>query len=196
MPSRITAVSAKKQRELAQRDQARALPRLVALRDPVTDHDEDRRRSQRLHFRRTVLSRSSSDGWDGRDPSLTADEAGQLEMMQIVLVGLGAGAAAALLFASVVVRIDRGGLSVLSRAAADPDRRARLEPHGRADRRGLGHRRGRSPVRRLLHRRARGIALSARGGSAIWRCSRDRRRTAAAARSNGIRSAGSCCGRQ
>jgi hypothetical protein len=35
------------------------------------------------------------------DPSLTADEAGQLEMMQILLVGLGAGAAAALLFASV-----------------------------------------------------------------------------------------------
>jgi hypothetical protein len=37
-----------------------------------------------------------------RDPSLTADEAGQLKMMQIILVGLGAGAAAALLFASVV----------------------------------------------------------------------------------------------
>jgi hypothetical protein len=35
-------------------------------------------------------------------PSLTADEAGQLKMMQIVLVGLGAGAAAALLLASVV----------------------------------------------------------------------------------------------
>jgi hypothetical protein len=36
------------------------------------------------------------------DPSLTADEAGQLKMMKIMLVGLGAGAAAALLFASVV----------------------------------------------------------------------------------------------
>ena len=35
-------------------------------------------------------------------PSLTAHEAGQLEMMQVVLVGLGAGAAAALLFATVV----------------------------------------------------------------------------------------------
>ena len=35
------------------------------------------------------------------DPSLTADEAGQLEMLQIILVGIGAGAAAALLFASV-----------------------------------------------------------------------------------------------
>jgi hypothetical protein len=37
----------------------------------------------------------------GLDPSLTADEAGQLAMMQIVMVGLGASAAAALLFASV-----------------------------------------------------------------------------------------------
>src|SRR5258708_33536369 len=35
-------------------------------------------------------------------PSLTAEEAGQLKMMQGVLVGLGAGAAAALMFASVV----------------------------------------------------------------------------------------------
>src|SRR5262249_21248171 len=36
------------------------------------------------------------------DPPLTADEAGQLEMMQIILVGLGAGEAAVLLFAYVV----------------------------------------------------------------------------------------------
>src|SRR5512138_2186954 len=36
------------------------------------------------------------------DPSLTADKAGQLAMMQIVLIGLGAGVAAALLFVSVV----------------------------------------------------------------------------------------------
>jgi hypothetical protein len=35
------------------------------------------------------------------DPSLTAEKAGQLAMLQILLVGLGAGAAAALLFASV-----------------------------------------------------------------------------------------------
>jgi hypothetical protein len=35
------------------------------------------------------------------DPSLTADEAGQLAMLQILFVGVGAGAAAALLFASV-----------------------------------------------------------------------------------------------
>ena len=43
----------------------------------------------------------TADGWGGHDPPLTADEAGQLAMMQIVLVGIGAGAAAALLFASV-----------------------------------------------------------------------------------------------
>src|SRR5258708_20433885 len=35
------------------------------------------------------------------DPPLTAEKAGQLAMLQILLVGLGAGAAAALLFASV-----------------------------------------------------------------------------------------------
>ena len=43
------------------------------------------------------------DRWLGRkrNPPLTADEAGQLAMVQIILVGLGAGAAAALLFASI-----------------------------------------------------------------------------------------------
>jgi hypothetical protein len=35
------------------------------------------------------------------DPSLTADEAGQLAMLQTILVGVGAGAATALLFASL-----------------------------------------------------------------------------------------------
>ncbi len=45
-----------------------------------------------------------ADGWDGHfgiDPSLTALAAGQLVMIQIGLIGIGAGAAAALLFASV-----------------------------------------------------------------------------------------------
>jgi hypothetical protein len=37
----------------------------------------------------------------GFDPSLTADEAGQLTMVAILLIGIGAGLAAALLFASV-----------------------------------------------------------------------------------------------
>src|SRR5258708_39045054 len=36
------------------------------------------------------------------DPSLTAEEAGQLGMMQIVPIGLGAGLTAALLFASIL----------------------------------------------------------------------------------------------
>src|ERR1039457_7692944 len=41
-----------------------------------------------------------ADGWGGY-PSLTARRAGQLVMMQFGLIGIGAGAAAALLFASV-----------------------------------------------------------------------------------------------
>jgi hypothetical protein len=43
-----------------------------------------------------------SDGWGEAVSSLTAVEAGQLFMVQIVLVGVGAGVAAALLFASVI----------------------------------------------------------------------------------------------
>src|ERR1039458_333538 len=43
-----------------------------------------------------------ADGWGGAVPSLTArNGAGQLVMMQLGLIGIGAGAAAALLFASV-----------------------------------------------------------------------------------------------
>ena len=56
-------------------------------------------------------------------------------MMHIRIIGIGAGAAAALLFASVTsgdVAVDP---AVLSRAAADHDRRARLESLGGADRR-------------------------------------------------------------
>ena len=52
-------------------------------------------------------------------------------MVQIVLVGIGAGAAAALLFASVASGSLLAVVPVLSRAAADPDRGARLEPSGR-----------------------------------------------------------------
>ena len=196
VPSRITAVSAKKQRELAQRHQARALPRPAALRDPVTDTPTavDRAR-RRIRVVAISIVRRPMVGTDC-DPPLTADEAGQLAMMQIVLIGLGAGAAAALLFASVASGSLAVDLAVLSRAAADPDRGARLEPLGRADRRGVCHR-GWSAMLSgvVLHRRA-GDRVRRPGGSAISRCSRDRRRTAAAARSNGIRSAGSCCGRR
>ena len=116
-------------------------------------------------------------------------------MIQIVLVGLGAGAAAALPVCFRRVGIAGGGLSVLSRAAADHDRRARLEPlagliaaasaaalaigiiSGVVLRRRLGHR-----VRSLVAR------LSVNAGAADrqwWR----RRRW------NGIRSAAWCCGR-
>src|SRR3954451_23244697 len=39
---------------------------------------------------------------EGIHPPLTARRAGQLAMMQIVLIALGAGAASALLFASII----------------------------------------------------------------------------------------------
>jgi hypothetical protein len=52
------------------------------------------------------LGRTWIDTWISKpgskpDPSLTADEAGQLAMLQTALIGLGAGVAAALLYASV-----------------------------------------------------------------------------------------------
>ena len=136
-------------------DQARALSRPVALRDPVTDaRHEDRRQISEAAFPSSVLSRLSSDGWDGLDPSLTAEEAGQLDDADRPdRIRRGRGGGAAVCFGRL--RIACGGLSVLSRAAADPDRRAGLEPHGRADRGGVGHRVGRNPLRRLLHRCAR-----------------------------------------
>lgn len=43
----------------------------------------------------------AADGWGGMTLPLTAEKAGQLAMMQILLVAIGAGAASALLFASV-----------------------------------------------------------------------------------------------
>ena len=87
------------------RHQARPLPRIVALRNPLAEgqraHDagraeqNGRKRGVDLPHRPAMVGTQLM-------PSLTADEAGQLKMMQIVLVGLGAGAAAALLLASVV----------------------------------------------------------------------------------------------
>ena len=65
------------------------------------------------------------------DPSLTADEAGQLAMMlQIVThrVWRGRGLSAAVRVGRV--RLAPGDASVLSRPAADPDRGAGLEPLG------------------------------------------------------------------
>ena len=55
-------------------------------------------------------------------------------MVQILLIGIGAGAASALLFAVGRLRLAVLDLPVLSRAAADPDRGDRLEPLGRAGR--------------------------------------------------------------
>src|SRR5262249_8529405 len=87
------------------RHQARALPRIVALRDPIAEgqraHDAGRASKTDERERVGLPHRPAMVGTELM-PSLTADEAGQLKMMQVVLVGLGAGAAAALLLASVV----------------------------------------------------------------------------------------------
>src|SRR5262249_58859086 len=91
--------------------QTRPLSRIIALRDPLADDSaqtEHKRASSsgraRQHERplrpsSPALVHSAKVGTE-LDPSLTADEAGQLKMMQIIFVGLGGGAAAALLFAS------------------------------------------------------------------------------------------------
>ena len=74
-----------------------------------------------------------ADGWGGRGSvSNRSNGAGQLVMMQFALIGIGAGAAAALLFASVTSGSLAVDPAVLSGAAADHDRRARLEPLGGA----------------------------------------------------------------
>src|SRR5204863_6739226 len=52
----------------------------------------------------TRRAQSCGRRWLGRtsfDPSLTAEKAGQLVMMRLILIGIGAGVATALLFASV-----------------------------------------------------------------------------------------------
>ena len=112
----------------------------------------------------------------GADPPLTARRAGQLAMMQIVLIGLGAGAASALLFASIASG------SLLSFALANfaqlPIMLAAIgwthlpacSPRGRIDRLSLSSR----PDRSL----SRSCSASARprGGSAISRCWPARRR--------------------
>src|ERR1700745_872594 len=68
VPSRITAVSAKKQRELGRANKAPALPRIVALRDPLVEgqraHDAGRA-EQNGRKRGDRPSSSSCDGWDG-----------------------------------------------------------------------------------------------------------------------------------
>src|SRR5215475_5265023 len=64
---------------------------------PKIDYKDVRGRTQQCEAGRQ-RGRRPMVGADA-DPSLTADEAGQLAMLQIVLVGLGAGAASALLFA-------------------------------------------------------------------------------------------------
>ena len=125
-------------------------------------------------------------------PSLTADEAGQLKMMQVVLVGLGAGAAAALLLASVV----SGSIAAifLFYLAPLPILIAAL---------GWSHIAGliAAAVATAAITVLSGTLLIAvpviafgPGGSAIALCLRDRQRTGARGRSIGTRPVGSCFG--
>ena len=83
-------------------DQARALPRPAALRDPLRS-DAVLRRWRDADMKSRPPGMIPGGRWLGRtvDPPLTAQRSGTARMMQIVLIGLGAGAAAALLFASV-----------------------------------------------------------------------------------------------
>ena len=115
--------------------------------------------------------------------------------MQIVLIGLGAGAAAALLFASVASGTLLSISAVLSGAAADPDRGTRLEPLGGT---ACGRCRRASAWLRIRRRCSFSPFLPAsgvrRGGSAISRCWRGRRQRAAAAGSNGIHRDAWCSG--
>ena len=83
-------------------------------------------------------------------------------MMQLILIGIGAGVATALLFASVASGAASLHLPVLSRAAPDPDRGARLEPLGGAGRGGdRGGRPRHVPQPVLLHHIPVGIGLPA-----------------------------------
>ena len=80
-----------------------------------------------------------ADGWGGlRSASNRSKGAGQLAMIQIGLMGMGAGAAAALLFASVTSGSYLSIVLFYLAPLADHDRRPRLEPLVGANRRGRG----------------------------------------------------------
>ena len=115
-------------------------------------------------------------------------------MMQVVLIGIGAGAATALAVRVGRVRLGAFGAAVLSRAAADPDRGDGLEPLGGADRGGRRVGRPRRGVRLvLLHRlpdRHRPAGVVARLSRAAGAAGARPRPTG----SNGIRSAIWCSG--
>ncbi len=97
-------------------------------------------------------------------------------MLQMVLIGTGAGAAAALLFASVDLRRRGVDAAVLPRAAADPDRRRSAGAIGRRWSPRFTASAGLGIVlrRHLLPRLPRSASACPRGGSAISRCWRVR----------------------
>ncbi len=102
---------------------------------------------------------------------LTADEAGQLAMVQILLVAVGAGAASALLFASVAtgsllatLLFYLASLPILIAAMGWSHLRLGLSPRVR-------HRRSRARLSASFPLRSCSVSDCRPGGSAIWRCS-------------------------
>ena len=177
-------------------DQARALPRLAALRDPVSGLADSRVRGATRQLplspcrrcRRWLgRTRSASNRSKKRDSSDDADR---------ISIGIGRGRGGGAAVRVGRVRLAAVGPAVLSRAAADPDRGARLEPLGGADRGGLRRRRpGRRRSALLLHRRS----CSAIGLPAWWLgylalLARPAANGGGRAGSNGTRSASWWCG--
>ncbi len=115
-------------------------------------------------------------------------------MMQIVLVAMGAGAAAALLFASIASGSPLRIAAVLSRTAADPDRRDGLEPPRRPARRAArGDRPRRSSLGFISLAFLFGVGLPAWWLGYLALLGRPVAANGSPARWSGIRSAASCC---
>src|SRR5262249_18025595 len=103
------------------RHQACAVSRIVALRNPLAQPGAYRAEDERSRGEATpaLWSPAAVVGpprvGAAFIPPLTADEAGQLKMVQVILIGLGAGAAAALTMSR---RTSAAGL--ISRKAPTP----------------------------------------------------------------------------
>ena len=124
-----------------------------------------------------------ADGWDGRRSASNRSKERDSSMMQIVPHRYWRGRGGGVAVRIGRVRLAAVGAAVLSRAAADPDRGARLEPLGGADRGGFRLGRPRRRVRRLSSSSPSWSASGCRpGGSAISRCWRGPRRGAGARR--------------
>ena len=150
-------------------DQARPLSRPSALRDPLNSA----RRPPRLKFRTRRVSAAAGVG-GGRPPPNRKPTRDSVAMLHRFVVAIGAGCAAALLFAVSAQTSRSGDGARLSRAAADHDRDPWLGPRRGRDRR----RRFRSPCSPCVAEPLSGAGCSPlrsprpRG---FWRRSRSRR---------------------